>query len=111
MSAAAAGPGRYSIGRLEVEVGADQVVRLPGKPNFAGSALRPIDGVFRAAQMLGEPWQEAWKKFSHTPADLMGFPRALERGGRADFCLLRVDGQGRLNQLRTFVNGVEVKVS
>ena len=111
MSAAAAGPGHYSIGRLEVEVGADQVVRLPGKPNFAGSALRPIDGVFRAAQMLSEPWQEAWKKFSHAPADLMGFPRALERGGRADFCLLRVDGQGRLKQLRTFVNGVEVKVS
>ena len=106
MAAAGARPGRYTIGRVEVEVGADQVVRLPGKPNFAGSALRPIDGVFRAARMLGCPWQEAWKRFSHAPADLMGLPRALEKGGPVDFCLLRVDGEDRIHEFRTFVNGV-----
>lgn len=39
MAAAGAGPGRYRIGRLEIEVGADGVVREPGKPNFAGSSL------------------------------------------------------------------------
>src|SRR5262249_52232917 len=37
MAAAGAPPGRYRIGALEVEVGADQVVRQPGKPLFAGS--------------------------------------------------------------------------
>src|SRR6266496_5041628 len=52
MAAAGALPGRYTIGALEVEVGADQIVRQPGKTNYAGSALRPIDGVFRAARML-----------------------------------------------------------
>jgi N-acetylglucosamine-6-phosphate deacetylase len=109
MAAAGARPGRYTIGRVEVEVGEDQVVRLPGKPNFAGSALQPVDGVFRAAEMLGGPWQEAWKKFSHAPTDLMGWPRPLERGGRADFCLLRVDREGRVRELRTFVNGTEVR--
>src|SRR5438309_1103054 len=44
MSAAGAAPGRYKIGRLELEVGEDRVVRLPGSSNFAGSALSPIDG-------------------------------------------------------------------
>ena len=34
-------PGRYTLGRLEIEVGPDQVVRHPGQTNFAGSALRP----------------------------------------------------------------------
>jgi N-acetylglucosamine-6-phosphate deacetylase len=40
MSAAGAPPGRYTIGSLELEVGEDQIVRQPGKTNFAGSALR-----------------------------------------------------------------------
>lgn len=39
VAAAAAGPGRFQVGRLWVEVGADGVVREPGKPNFAGSSL------------------------------------------------------------------------
>lgn len=39
MAAAGGGPGRYRIGRLEIEVGTDGVVREPGKPNFAGSSL------------------------------------------------------------------------
>ena len=39
MAAAGAGAGRFRIGRLAIEVGADGVVREPGKPNFAGSSL------------------------------------------------------------------------
>jgi N-acetylglucosamine-6-phosphate deacetylase len=109
MAAAGARPGRYTMGRLEVEVGSDEVVRLPGKPNFAGSAMQPVDGVFRAAEMLECSWQEVWKRFSYAPADLMGRPRSMERGGPADFCLLQVDPEGRLHELRTFVNGVEVQ--
>lgn len=45
MSAAGAPNGRYNIGHVEVEVGDDRVVRQPGKPNFAGSALCPDQGV------------------------------------------------------------------
>ena len=54
------------------EVGPDQVVRQPGKQLFAGSALRPIDGVFRAAEMLQCAWQEVWPRFSTAPARLLG---------------------------------------
>jgi N-acetylglucosamine-6-phosphate deacetylase len=39
MAAAAAEPGRYTIGEIELEVGSDGIVREPGKPNFAGSAI------------------------------------------------------------------------
>jgi len=39
MAAAGAPPGRFQVGRLEVVVGADGVVREPGRENFAGSAL------------------------------------------------------------------------
>lgn len=105
MAAAGAPPGRYALGRLELDVGPDQVVRLPGKPNFAGSALRPIDGVFRAAEMLGCPWQEVWRGFSGTPARLMRFPWGLEVGAPADFCCLECSADNRLQRLDTFIAG------
>lgn len=97
MSAAGAPPGRYKIGRLELEVGADQVVRLPGKPNFAGSALRPVDGVFRAARMLDRPWQNIWDALSTRPASWMGLPSALALGQPANFCLVTATQNDLLN--------------
>lgn len=39
MAAAGAKAGRYTISNIEMEVGEDRVVREPGKPNFAGSAI------------------------------------------------------------------------
>ena len=67
MSAAGAPSGRYPLGGLELEVGRDRVVRFPGSSNFAGSALRPDEGVLRAASMLGCDWQKVWKQFSEVP--------------------------------------------
>jgi N-acetylglucosamine-6-phosphate deacetylase len=100
MAAAGAGPGRYAIGKVEVEVGADEVVRQPGKTNFAGSALRPVDGVFRAAGMLNGSWQEAWARFSSAPARLAGLPFGLDAGRAADFCVLKLEGRNQLGELR-----------
>jgi len=108
MSAAGMKPGRYPLGRMELEVGADQVVRLPGKPNFAGSALRPIDGIFRAAKMLGCSWREVWPRFSITPAKLIGLRAELSAGEPADFCLLKVTKNDDLKELRVFANGEEL---
>jgi N-acetylglucosamine-6-phosphate deacetylase len=87
MSAAGAAPGRYRLGELELEVGRDGIVRQPGKTNFAGSALTPIAGVFRAAKMLNVPWQECWRRFSEVPAQLMGFQNDLCVGATA-FCAI-----------------------
>ena len=105
MSAAGMPPGRYKLGKLELEVGAEQVVRQPGKPLFAGSALRPIDGVFRAAEMLGCSWWQVWARFSEIPARMMGLKNELVVGGRADFCVLKVAGENQLVELRTHAAG------
>jgi N-acetylglucosamine-6-phosphate deacetylase len=94
MAAAGAGPGRYTLGALELEVGPDEIVRQPGQPNFAGSALRPIEGIFRAAAMLGRPWQEVWPAMSERPARWMGLANELAEGRPANFCVVteRPDG-------------------
>jgi N-acetylglucosamine-6-phosphate deacetylase len=104
MAAAGASPGCYRLGQLELEVGEEQIVRLPGKENFAGSALRPIDGVLRAAEMLDCPWQAAWPRFSERPASLMGFESGLEAGRRADFCLLEITPENQLIDLKVCAN-------
>ena len=105
MSAAGAPPGRYSIGELELEVGADQIVRLPGKTNFAGSALRPHEGIFRAAQMLGRPWQEVWDHGARIPAQFMGFAAQIAVGAPADFCVLRFKPGDDLPDMQTYASG------
>jgi N-acetylglucosamine-6-phosphate deacetylase len=88
MAGAGAQPGPATLGPLELQVGADGVVRQPGCTNFAGSALRPMDGVFRAARMLNVDWAECWDRFSVLPAEWMGWPvNRLEIGSPADFCL------------------------
>jgi N-acetylglucosamine-6-phosphate deacetylase len=73
MAAAGAPPGRYTIGALELEVGADAVVRLPGSNHFAGSALRLDHGVANAAEWLGIPLGEAAALASTVPAASLGF--------------------------------------
>jgi len=105
MAAAGSPPGRYKLGPLEVEVGEDKIVRYPGRSNFAGSALEPVDGVFRAAQMLPCDWQEAWSRFSDIPARLIGWPAGVEVGGNADFCLVEVNSKDQLAALKVFVGG------
>ena len=39
MAGAGAGPGRYRLNNLQLEVGEDRIVREPGKTSFAGSAI------------------------------------------------------------------------
>jgi len=107
MAAAGAPPGRYQLGRLELEVGPDQVVRQPGRTNFAGSALRPIDGVLRAAEMLGAEWRAVWDHFSTIPAKWMGFLGALAPGAPANFCILWQGRNGAIEQIRVFSRGIE----
>ena len=105
MSAAGSPPGKYRLARMELEVGPDQIVRQPGQSNFAGSALRPVEGVFRAAEMLDAPWQESWTRLSETPAKAMGLRNELAVGQPATFCELKFSSARPLPELRTCVNG------
>ena len=104
MSAAGAPPGRYRLGKLELNVGTDQIVRQPGQALFAGSALQPIDGIFRAAQMLGCSWKEVWARFSAAPAKLLGLKNELAIGQPANFCVLTMEGENRLSSLAVCAN-------
>jgi N-acetylglucosamine-6-phosphate deacetylase len=103
MSAAGAGPGTYRLGKLTLEVREDGVVRLPGTPNVAGSALAPIEGILCAAEMLNRDWQDVWKYFSETPAKRIDRENLLESGKPADFCLLNWKTLGDENFEETFL--------
>lgn len=105
MSAAGMPPGRYPVGKLEADVGADQVVRRVDNGNLAGSALRPIDGVFRAAAMLGKSWRELWHFHSVDPARWMGLTSGLQPGQCADFCQVIANESGALERVETWRNG------
>ncbi len=96
MAAAGAPPGKYRLGQLELEVGPEQIVRLPGTPNLAGSALTPIEGVRRAADMLDCDWQDVWPKFSRAPARFMGLEEGFSVGAPANFALIETGSANRI---------------
>lgn len=106
IAAAGMPPGRYRIGAIEVDVGADQVVREPGKPNFAGSALTPLQGVFRAARMLDRPWRECWTRFSAVSRRLMAVADPLVVGAPAELCIVR--GRERAESVEVVIDGAVV---
>jgi N-acetylglucosamine-6-phosphate deacetylase len=90
-AAAAAGPGAYTLGEVQVQVGPDGCARLPDSGRLAGSTLTPFEGVFRAEQMAGIYLEDAWRAFSSRPAEMLGFSRLLIAGDPADFCLISPD--------------------
>ena len=71
MAAAGAPPGRYTLGDHYLEVGADRVVRQPGSPNFAGSALSMDLAVGNFAAMTNSSLADAWDAASVIPARLL----------------------------------------
>lgn len=93
MSAAGAGPGIFPLAGMQVEVGADGIVRQPGKANYAGSSLAPLEGVRRAAEMLKRAPKDVWHFFSTQPAQFVGLAPALVAGAPADFCLMSETGK------------------
>jgi N-acetylglucosamine-6-phosphate deacetylase len=69
---AAAPPGRYGIGELEIERGADGRVVLPGTPKLAGSALTLDRAIARAVRETGLSLEEVWPMASTVPAAAIG---------------------------------------
>ena len=77
-ASAAAGcpPGRYSLGSVVCESGADGRVSLPGTPYLAGSALTLPDAVANAVRYTGLPPATAAAMASTIPAAFMGLAPA-----------------------------------
>jgi N-acetylglucosamine-6-phosphate deacetylase len=75
MAAAGAPPGRYRLGRLETEVGADGVVRQPGEPRyFAGSSLTMDAAARNVQEILGWSRAKAEAACSSRVARYLGLP-------------------------------------
>ncbi|MBC2596020.1 N-acetylglucosamine-6-phosphate deacetylase [Ruficoccus amylovorans] len=72
MSAAGGPPGQYIFGRHTLEVGADGVVREPGKPNFAGSSLTMDRAVENVVRFLGWSPEEAHAACSSHVNEVLG---------------------------------------
>jgi N-acetylglucosamine-6-phosphate deacetylase len=99
MAAAGAPSGRYTIGDLDIEVGDDRVVRQPGSPNLAGSALTMDRGVAGLVTMAGFTLAEAWAAASTVPWSLLRRAGAVGRPGET--CVLARWSGGDLRVLAT----------
>ena len=105
-------PGRYRLGELEVELTADQRVRLAGQETLAGSALTMDRGIENLMQIAGLSLREAVTMANRNPARvarIAGRQRGLAPGDRADIVQLRFDPrQKKIRIEKTFLSGREV---
>jgi N-acetylglucosamine-6-phosphate deacetylase len=72
IAAAGCPPGRYSIGGVECEMGADGRVSLPGTPYLAGSSLTLPEAIAKTVAFTGCALEEAAAMASTIPAAYMG---------------------------------------
>lgn len=94
MAAAGAPPGRYTLSDLVLEVGRDHVVRQPGAPNFAGSALTMECAVANYAAMAGTTLADAWDAASTLPRALLQRAAGDEKTSASDTGTLFIKLQG-----------------
>jgi len=102
MAAAGAPPGMYRLGEVLAEAQPDGVVRLPGTPYLAGSALTMDRAVANVRRFAGVTLAQALAMATEHPRRLWPeWPGGLTPGAPADIVLLR-DGE-RLEVLETIV--------
>ena len=76
MAAAGMPPGRYTLGKLEVELSPTGRVAAPGAPNLAGSALSLDVAIGNAVRFTGLTLDEVVPMASTRPADFVGVAAA-----------------------------------
>jgi N-acetylglucosamine-6-phosphate deacetylase len=72
IAAAGSAPGRYRLGDVEAELGADGRVSLPGTPYLAGSSLTMDDAIANTARFTGLAIDDVAPMASTIPADYLG---------------------------------------
>jgi len=103
-------PGRYVLGEIEVELHADQSVRMFGGTRLAGSSLRMDQGVENLMKIAGLTLAEAITMATTNAARagrLGGRIRGLQPGSRADVVKFRLT-DGKIEVLETYVSGHRV---
>lgn len=100
-------PGRYMLGEVEVELHADQSVRMAGGTRLAGSSLRMDRGIENLMKLAGLTLPEAITMATTNAARagrVGGRIRGLQPGSRADIVKFRFF-DGRIDVLETYVSG------
>jgi N-acetylglucosamine-6-phosphate deacetylase len=109
---AAARPGPYMLGEVEVELLPDDRVVLRGGSRLAGSALRLQHGIANAMRQTGITLGEAVTMATRNPARVGKIPgrqRGLAPGERADLVLFRFDPETKeITVEQTFAGGRQV---
>ncbi|HYW44982.1 MAG TPA: amidohydrolase family protein [Bryobacteraceae bacterium] len=109
---AAAAPGRYRIGEIEVEMTAGGRVVLVGQDRLAGSALRMDRGVENLMKLAGLSLPDAVRMATTNAAragKVPGRANGLAAGDRADLIEFRFDSaRARIDVLATWLSGRRV---
>jgi N-acetylglucosamine-6-phosphate deacetylase len=105
-------PGPYMLGEVEVELHADQSVRLRGGTRLAGSALRMDRGVENLMKIAGLSLAQALTMATRNPARVGRIPnrqRGLAPGERGDVVQFRFDPATKnIRVEKTWISGREV---
>jgi N-acetylglucosamine-6-phosphate deacetylase len=105
-------PGRYRLGKVEVDLTPDGRVQVAGQSRLAGSTLRMDRGIENLMKLAGLSLRDALTMATRNPARvgrIAGRQKGLVPGDRADLVQFRFNEQR--NQIfieRTFVRGREV---
>jgi N-acetylglucosamine-6-phosphate deacetylase len=100
-------PGRYLLGEVEVELHADESVRMVGGTRLAGSSLRMDRGVENLMKLAGLTLAEAITMATTNAARagrVGGRIRGLQPGSRADVVKFRL-AEGKIEVLETYLSG------
>ena len=94
-AAAGSRPGRYRIGDVECELGADGRVSLPGTAFLAGSSLTLDRAIANTARYTGLPIEDVIRMASQTPASYLGIEPAgtvtADWDGQQQFRVLNIE--------------------
>ena len=92
ISAAAAAPGRYTIGTVSCELDGEGRVSLPGTPYLAGSALTMPQAIGNTVRSCGLPLEEVVPMASAIPASLIRVTGtgSVDADWDAEACELRI---------------------
>lgn len=108
ISAAGSPPGRYTLGEIEIRVEDDGIAWNPSKTGYAGSSLKPFEGILRASEMLDEDWQKTWARYSIFPSHLIGVNLDLLPGAEANFVVLKHKKDKKLEIESIFFMGEQI---
>jgi len=80
-----AAAGRYTLGKIELERGAEPLVRIPGTDNLAGSATTLDACVRHVVEWFSVPLDTAIAWASEQPREAVGLPRVVAPGDSVDW--------------------------